>query len=210
MCGYEWDPYRRCEKERERRMWDPLYRYEYERERYLTDPLYRMEKDIERMQTDPLYRFEKEKERRLFDPGYRHEREQQRLMEDPWYRLIHRMEHGLRPDQYPDPMYVREKEEGLGTRVQDYYNPDYRVEMDSIKRREEEIERRIEETGEFFRRFFDSNWLSKEEIDRQLRGLEKKRKRDEETRKVSERKSGGLFGLIKKIFRLGNDELPVW
>lgn len=207
MCGYEyeWDPWKRFEKERERRMWDPLYRYEYERERYLTDPLYRMEKDMERVQSDPLYRIEKEQERCVWDPEYKHEREQQRLMEDPWFRQIHRMEHGLRPDQYVDPIYVREKEEGLGTRPMDYFNPDYRVEMDSVKRREEEIERRIEETGEFFRRFFDPSWLSKEEIDRQLKELGEKRKRDEEARKVLERsrKGGGIFSLIKKIFGFG-------
>ena len=207
MCGYEyeWDPWKRFEKERERRMWDPFYRYEYERERYLTDPLYRMEKEMEKMQTDPLYRFEKEQERRMLDPEYRHQEEQRRLMEDPWFRQIHRMEHGLRLDQYADPVYVQEKEMGLGTRPMDYFNPDYRVSMDSERRRQEEIERRIEETGEFFRKFFDPNWMTSEEIDRQLRELEEKRKRDEESRKVLERsrKSGGLFGLIKRIFGFG-------
>ena len=67
----EWDPWKRYERERERRMMDPWSRLEYERERYHTDPWYRYERDRERYFTDPMYRFEKEMDRLSWDPWYR-------------------------------------------------------------------------------------------------------------------------------------------
>ena len=71
MRTSEWDPLRRYERERERRLWDPWARLEYERERYYSDPWYRFEKDRERYYTDPFFRFEKEKDRLSWDPWYR-------------------------------------------------------------------------------------------------------------------------------------------
>ena len=67
----EWDPWKRYERERERRLWDPWARLEYERERYYSDPLYRFEKDRERYYSDPFFRFEKEMDRLSWDPWYR-------------------------------------------------------------------------------------------------------------------------------------------
>ncbi len=148
----EWDPWRRYEKELERRMWDPFYRYEYERERMSWDPFYRMEKEL----TDPWYRYEKQRERELWDPIYRFEREQERLREDSWYRELHRIEQGLGIERTADPIYVQEKESGLGTRPNDYVNPECRVYMDVKKERTNEV-RRVNESYEFWRRFLDPN-----------------------------------------------------
>ena len=67
----EWDPWKRLERERERRLWDPWARLEYERERYYSDPWYRFEKDREQYYTDPFFRFEKEMDRLSWDPWYR-------------------------------------------------------------------------------------------------------------------------------------------
>ena len=67
----EWDPWKRYERERERRMWDPLASYEYERDRYHSDPWFRFERNRERYYTDPFYRFEKEMDRLSWDPWYR-------------------------------------------------------------------------------------------------------------------------------------------
>jgi len=192
----EWDPWKRLERERERRLWDPLARLEYERDRLSWDPYYRMEKEM----ADPFYRLEKQREREFWDPMYRYERERERMREDSWYRELHRIEHGLRPDQVADPVYVQEKETGLGTRPSDWYNPEYRVHMDEIKHREEE--RRIRESSEFMQRFFDPDWLTKEEIERQLRELEEKERRRREAEAMSMRKSGGIFGFFRRLFGL--------
>ena len=193
----EWDPWKRLERERERRLWDPLARLEYEQRRMMEDPFYRFEKERERMQWDPYFRAE----RQMSDPLYRYEQEQQRLREDSWYREIHRREFGLEPMQSADPAYVQLRETGLGTRPEDYFNPEYRVYMDVIKRREEE-ERRVKESNEFMRRFFDPNWLTAEDIERQLKELEEKERRRKELEAISNRKSGGIFGFFKRLFGL--------
>lgn len=190
MMYDEWDPWRRYEKERERRMWDPLARYEYEQHRMMGDPLFRFERERERMSWDPYYRMEKQ----VTDPMHRFEREQERIREDPWFREMYRQEHGLRPDQSADPIYVQEKELGLGTRPQDYLNSEYRVYMDVERRKEEE--RRIKESADFMQKFFDPNWLSKEEIVKQLRELEERRK---ESDMAVSRKSG-LLNFLKRLF----------
>ena len=52
----EWDPWKRYERERERRMMDPWARLEYERERYHSDPFFRFEKEMDRLSWDPWYR----------------------------------------------------------------------------------------------------------------------------------------------------------
>ena len=70
----EWDPWRRYEREHERRIWDPLGRLEYQREREQWDPWYRLERNRERYFTDPMYRFEKEMDRLSWDPYYRTEK----------------------------------------------------------------------------------------------------------------------------------------
>ncbi len=67
----EWDPWKRYEKERERRFWDPYYRYEYEQRKMMEDPFYRYERHLDRMSWDPAYRFEKEMNRLSWDPWYR-------------------------------------------------------------------------------------------------------------------------------------------
>ena len=82
------------------------------------------------------------------------------MRKDPWFREQHRLEYGLRIDQATDPVYIQEKEYGLGTRPVDYANPEYRAEMDRIRREEEEKE--IKESNEFMQRFFDPNWLTNE------------------------------------------------
>ena len=97
-------------------------------------------KRYERKTWDPFYRFEYERDREAWDPMYRMEREIERLREDPWYRQMHRMEHGLKFYQYADAVYVEEKEEGLGTRTNDYLNPDYRIHMDRKRRRERDFD----------------------------------------------------------------------
>ena len=191
----EWDPWKRYERERERRLWDPWARLEYERERYHSDPWYRYQKEQERMSWDPYFRAE----RQVGDPLYRYEQEQQRLREDPWYRELYRREHGLEPMQSADPAYVQLREEGLGTRPQDWYNPEYRVHMDVARRKEEE-ERRIRESAEFMQKFFDPNWLTKEDIEHQVKELEEKERRRKELEAISNRKSGGVFGFFKRLF----------
>jgi len=89
---------------------------------------------------DPWRRYERERERRMWDPWYRYEYEMERMREDQWYRQVHRMERGLRIYQYADPVYVEEKEEGLGTRTNDYLNPDYRIHMDALRKRRRELD----------------------------------------------------------------------
>jgi len=186
-----WDPWKRYWREQERRMWDPLYRYEYERERMSWDPYYRMEREL----TDPFYRLEKQRERELYDPLYRYEKEQERFREDLWYRELHRMKNGLRIDQVADPMYIQEKETGLGTRPADYMNPEYRVGIDNIK---EDIPVRKADVD--FDKFFDPNWLTSEEIEQQLKELEEKERRRNLEVATMNRKSSGLLGFLKRLF----------
>lgn len=84
----EWDPWRRFERERERRMRDPFYRIEYERDRPSWDSYYRMEKEM----TDPFYRLEKHRDRLTWDPYYRIEWEREHR-DDPevyWKRCEER------------------------------------------------------------------------------------------------------------------------
>ena len=84
----EWDPWKRFECERERRMWDPFYRIEYERDRLSWDPYYRMEKEM----SDPFYRLEKHRDRLTWDPYYRIEWEREHR-DDPevyWKRYEER------------------------------------------------------------------------------------------------------------------------
>ncbi len=126
---------------------------------------------------------------------HRFQKEEERLREDPWYRELHRMEHGLRIDQVADPMYIREKETGLGTRPQDWYNPEYRIELDNIRNdipvRKADID---------LDKFFDPNWLTSEEINRQLKELEERERRRREMLTIQSRKSSGLLGFLKRLF----------
>jgi len=188
----EWDPWRRYWREQEKRLWDPWYRYEYEQQRLIDDPCYRYEKERERMQWDPYFRMEKQ----MSDPFYRFEEEQKRLHEDPWCRELHRMEYGLQESHTADPAYVIEKETGLGTRPNDYSNPEYRIYMDrygNVGEKKEDYD-----SGEFMQKFFDSNWLSSEEIERQLKELEERR-REQQTKMQRKR---GILGLFRRLFGL--------
>jgi len=190
----EWDPWKRLEQERERRLWDPWARLEYQREREYWDPYYRVEKEM----TDPFYRLEKQRERELWDPLYRYGKKQEKLREDPWFHELYRLEHGLRADQHADPVYIQEKESGLGTRPVDYINAEYRVHMDNIRRKEEE--KRIRESAEFMQKFFDPEWLTKEEIERQLKEFEERERR--RNIEVASVRKNGVFGLLRKLFSL--------
>lgn len=171
-------------------MWDPWARLEYEQRRMMEDPFFKYEKEQERMLWDPYYRMEKQ----MADPMYRFEREQEKMMVDPWFRQLYRMEHGLLPGEVPDPVYVQEKESGLGTRPSDYLNPEYRVYMDQMRRGEEQ---RAEESAEFMRKFFDPEWINMEDINRQLKEMGEKR-RDEPVAMVE--KKGGFMSFLKKLF----------
>ena len=70
-------------------------------------------------------------------------------------------------------VYVQEKETGLGTSLSDWYNPEYRVHMDAVKRSEEE--RRIRKSSEFMKKFFDPELLTAKDIEHQMKELEEKR-----------------------------------
>jgi hypothetical protein len=174
--SYEWDPWRRYERELERRTWDPFYRYEWEQERRMYDPWIRMEYERERMQWDPYFRAEKQ----MSDPLYRYEQEQQRLREDPWSREVDRR--GLEVHR----TYVWEKENGPS----DWNNMEYRVFIHSISKRKEAFD-----YGEFMEKFFDPDWMTVKEVENQLEMFE-----DDRKRQVRERKKGGVWGVLGRIF----------
>ena len=190
----EWDPWKRYMREQEWRMWDPWARLEYEQRRLIEDPWFRMEKEQERLQWDPYYRMEKQ----MTDPVYRFEREQERMRKDPWFRQLHRMEYGLSPDQVADPIYVQEKELGLGTRPGDYMNPEYRVYMDAVKSQEEE--EKIRESADFMEKFIDPEWVTMEDVKQQLKELEEKMKNGGSELAGVASKKGGVLDFIKKLF----------
>ena len=77
----EWDPWKRFERKRERRLWDPFARLEYERDRLSWDPYYRMEKEM----TDPFYRLEKHRD----DPEVRMRRYEERRNSSEWLELYY-------------------------------------------------------------------------------------------------------------------------
>ena len=171
MSWYD-DPWRRYERERERRMWDPFYRFEYERDRLQWDPFYRYEKHLERLQWDPMYRYEYERNREMWDPYYRYEREKERESWDPWKRYEKELERRMY-DPLERHEYEMEREEGLGPEEGDYLNIDYRTYAT--------VYTALVNVGAF-------NWLADDGA-----------RLGKDSRRDSEGGGAGLLGFLKKI-----------
>jgi hypothetical protein len=168
------DPWKRFERERERRMWDPWYRLDYERDRMQWDPYYRYLKEQDRMSWDPYYRYEKEQERLRWDPFYRYEKHLERMREDPLYR------------------YEREKE-------REYWDPYYRYEREhQAPAAEATCRRESDALVEYFKREYPLVWMTLSEMFRPLdeKEIEERLKWEEE----EARKNRGPFGFLRRIF----------
>ena len=139
----------------------------------------------------------------------RHEYEMQRMREDPWYRQLYRMERGLRLDQYVDRTYVEEKETGMGTRPYDYLNPDYRAYMDHGRGFKLTLTLGEALVGTFWNfdpRYYEDLVRKLEEEKRreeELRKQEEIRRAEEERMRARRKSSGGIFGILKRIFNFG-------
>jgi hypothetical protein len=137
----------------------------------------------------------------------RHEYEMQRMREDPWYRQLYRMERGLRLDQYVDRTYVEEKETGMGTRPYDYLNPDYRAYMDHGRGFKLTLTLGEALVGTFWNNFdpkYYEDLVRKLEEEKrreeELRKQEEARRAEEERMRARRKSSGGIFGILKRIF----------